>query len=110
MKDSAWPKIATPKYVLASGAPLSKKTILESKSVFIDRRKRRKRTYNVICAESGYESAGSMCRWVDKYYAVQFSAGATIHGRRFGNKADAMETFNNWTKQFDNDSACGKIE
>ena len=55
--------------------------------------------YRLVHSTPGYECAGSMARWTDERYAVNFDMDGSIHGRSFLDEQAARDLFDKWTKQ-----------
>jgi hypothetical protein len=72
------------------GAPVSLRAVVEARAG------KDGREYRLEQASEGYESAGSMMRWTDGYWAVSFDFEGARHGRRFKEEADARTLFDQW--------------
>ena len=51
------------------------------------------RDYKLFAISEGYEPAGSMLRWTDAVYSVEFYFDGARHGKRFKSYDKAREEF-----------------
>ena len=56
------------------------------------------RTYRLWQVGAGWETAGSVARWTDGYWAVLFDMDGASHGRRFRDEQEARCLFDAWTQ------------